>query len=450
MSMMGKIRPPGSAMLGRMQNQVGFWSNNNQVFGPMFNPIPPLFANGEEGGWYDPSDLTSMYQDSAGTIPAAINQPVGKINDKSGRGNHLIQATAAARPTLKALYNKLTKTDQLDDAAWTKVAATVTANSDGTADKLIPTAVLTSHRAEQNPLTVGVSHKLVIRAKAAEYSWVLLQIGGTGAYYNILAGVVGTVAGGATASITPASDAAGYYDCTLTVTNPPANGAFIFVANADGGITFTGDGTSGILIARGDLRTTADFALSIPAYQRVNTTSDYDTVGFPQYLEFDGVDDNLSSAASVDLSGTNKLTTFIGGTKLAASVGYYYVQNASEASAYTNTTVYGTEITTSFKEIPSGTFPQSHVIRQSLDLTQLTVATQITMAINGVVIAGAAGGALSAATNFGNGTLRVGSKAASGWINGRLYQFVIRGAQSTDAQVLATERYVGAKMGVAI
>lgn len=60
-----------------------------------------FFAAGEQGAWWDPSDLSSMFQDSAGTTPAAVDSPVGKINDKSGRGNHLIQATAASRPVLR-------------------------------------------------------------------------------------------------------------------------------------------------------------------------------------------------------------------------------------------------------------------------------------------------------------------------------------------------------------
>lgn len=63
--------------------------------------IRGLFANGEQGGWWDPSDLSSMFQDSAGTTPViAAGDPVGMIRDKSGRGNHRTQATAASRPTL--------------------------------------------------------------------------------------------------------------------------------------------------------------------------------------------------------------------------------------------------------------------------------------------------------------------------------------------------------------
>ncbi|MBA4281096.1 hypothetical protein [Ralstonia sp.] len=58
-----------------------------------------LFRNGEQGGWYDPSDMSTLFQDAAGTTPVtALGQPVGRINDKSGRGNHLTQTTAASRP----------------------------------------------------------------------------------------------------------------------------------------------------------------------------------------------------------------------------------------------------------------------------------------------------------------------------------------------------------------
>jgi hypothetical protein len=43
-----------------------------------------LFANGEQGAWYDPSDMSTMFQDAAGTIPVtAVEQPVGLILDKS-------------------------------------------------------------------------------------------------------------------------------------------------------------------------------------------------------------------------------------------------------------------------------------------------------------------------------------------------------------------------------
>ena len=61
-----------------------------------------LFASGEQGVWYDPSDFSTMFQDAAGTTPVtAVGQPVGRILDKSGRGNHATQTTATSRPVLQ-------------------------------------------------------------------------------------------------------------------------------------------------------------------------------------------------------------------------------------------------------------------------------------------------------------------------------------------------------------
>ena len=71
-----------------------------------FTPLA-LFASGEEGSWYDPSDLSTMFQNSDGTGAPVVDSPVGYIADKSGNGNHAIQATSSKRPTLKqdgALY----------------------------------------------------------------------------------------------------------------------------------------------------------------------------------------------------------------------------------------------------------------------------------------------------------------------------------------------------------
>ena len=83
--------------------------------------IRALFASSEQGAWYDPSDLTTLFQDSAGTIPVtATGQPVGRMNDKSGRGNHATQATAAARPVLQIDAGKYYLAfDGVDDAMAT-------------------------------------------------------------------------------------------------------------------------------------------------------------------------------------------------------------------------------------------------------------------------------------------------------------------------------------------
>ena len=64
--------------------------------------IKSLFSNGEQGFFYDPNDLSTMYQDVAGTIPVTdVGQHVGLIRDKSGRNNHAFQTNPASRPILR-------------------------------------------------------------------------------------------------------------------------------------------------------------------------------------------------------------------------------------------------------------------------------------------------------------------------------------------------------------
>jgi hypothetical protein len=80
--------------LGQPAYDVGIASSNDGFL------VTELFAASEKGLWYDINDITTLFQDSAGTIPVtAAGQPVGKVLDKSGNGIHATQATAANRPT---------------------------------------------------------------------------------------------------------------------------------------------------------------------------------------------------------------------------------------------------------------------------------------------------------------------------------------------------------------
>ena len=66
-----------------------------------YSPIQ-LFQNTERGAWYDPSDLSTMFQDINGTIPVTtVGQSVLMLMDKSGNGNHLYNGTQSQAPTLQ-------------------------------------------------------------------------------------------------------------------------------------------------------------------------------------------------------------------------------------------------------------------------------------------------------------------------------------------------------------
>ncbi len=95
------IKTPLSTVIGG-----AFWTPGATVIGgntPAFDQqIQKLFANGEQGFFYDTNDLSTMFQDAAGTVPVtAAGQAVGLILDKSGRGNHASQTASASRPILR-------------------------------------------------------------------------------------------------------------------------------------------------------------------------------------------------------------------------------------------------------------------------------------------------------------------------------------------------------------
>jgi len=61
-----------------------------------------LFLSSEKGAWFDANDLSTLFQDIAGTIPVtAVGQFVGKWLDKSGNAKH---AVASANDTTRPTY----------------------------------------------------------------------------------------------------------------------------------------------------------------------------------------------------------------------------------------------------------------------------------------------------------------------------------------------------------
>ena len=75
---------PGLARsIARPKRALGRVASVYRERGASFLPYM-IFTAGEQGAWYDPSDLTTMFQDSAGTTPVtATGQTVGLVLDKS-------------------------------------------------------------------------------------------------------------------------------------------------------------------------------------------------------------------------------------------------------------------------------------------------------------------------------------------------------------------------------
>ena len=86
---------PSSSVVGSTYRLRGTGMYDMTIFYPT-----SLFASGEKGVWFDANDISTLFQDAAGTIPVtAVGQKVGKWLDKSGNNNHATQSNTALQPT---------------------------------------------------------------------------------------------------------------------------------------------------------------------------------------------------------------------------------------------------------------------------------------------------------------------------------------------------------------
>jgi len=456
----------------------GFHNRHSPIL-RAFSPLS-LFAGGAPGAWYDPSDLTTLFQDSAGTTPVtAVEQPVGRMLDKSGNNNHAFQATSASRPVLSARYNLLTKTEQFDDAVWVKGDATVTANAttapDGTstADSLVETATTGIHQAGQQLTAAAGAYTASIYAKKNQRSRIVVVnqsktvVPAHGAYavFNLDTGVIdvaatlfGTAYTNASATITDVGD--GWFRCSVTGTTSLTTVAIS--ANIDSATSgalsqiYTGNGTSGLFIWGASLLPSNQSTLP---YQRVNTATDYATTGFLPFLRFDGVDDSLSTN-SISFTSTDKMSVFAGVRKLSDAAVGQLVELGANVSVNSGTfsmpnsdggptwvaAVKGLGTVTS----ATATGITAPITTVNTSLMDLSLATgDVRLRINGTQAA--ASTTDTGGGNFSNYPLFIGRRNnASLPFNGQLYSMIIVGKAVTAGELSSTETYVATKTGVTL
>lgn len=431
--------------------------------GQLFTPLR-LFRAGEKGVWYDPSDMSSMFQDSAGTTAVtAVEQPVGKILDKSGNGNHATQSTSAARPVLSARYNLLTQTELFSGSDWSKVRVTATSTSatndplgGAAAQKIEASSTGTIQQCYQVGKTLALTpYVWSVYAKAAEQSWFALNsydLTDRFTYFNLSTGAVGTVATGCTATITSVGN--GWYRCTVTRTAANSSGGLsVELATADnsrGGVS-----SGGIYIWGAGLRVSND-GTGLPAYQRVNTSTDYDTTGFPYYLRFDGTDDSLATSA-INFTATNKMSVFAGVRKMSDGAASIFCELSATASTNAGTFYISAPDATgangnfAFKSrgsidstlISPGAFlaPTTRVLSGLGD-----IAGDVgTLRINGTAYRTTSAGTQGTG-NYGNYAFYIGARGGSSlYFTGRLYGLIVRGASTTGGDIASAEQWLNSK-----
>ena len=160
----------------------------------------------------------------------------------------------------QAPQNLLTYSEQFDNAAWTKTNTTVTPNvataPDGTvtADKVIPSATNADHTVSGSAGTAasGAVYTVSVYAKAGEYNFIRLSLGGVAGggftFFNVATGVVGTTSGMLSNSIS--SVGGGWYRCSVTraATSSAGIAGDVYVTSADNQFSWSGNGTSGVYL----------------------------------------------------------------------------------------------------------------------------------------------------------------------------------------------------------
>ena len=427
--------------------------------------IARLFLNGEQGLWLDPSNLSTLFQDTAGAIQAtAPGQTVALARDKSGRGNHLVQPVALSRPTLGrhpvgGRRNLLTYTEEMAGANWVSVGST-RADQGGGVVALTESTETGGHNFRNSigaNFGAGVDYTLSVDAKASVGTRNFRTSSGNAGIIDLVAVfdlVAGAVVSGSGASISSLGD--GWHRCTVTRTAIGGITTAAFGMASGTAASYAGDGVSTILLRRPQLVPGTDPG----AYQRV--TSDWDVTEAGKadcwYLGFDGVDDFMVTAASIDLSATDKVTIFAGVAKITdAAIGMVAEFSANAGAAGIAGTFYllngdGTRRWSTYGRGTIGILayegtaaPDAAVLTASHDIA----GDLSTIRRNGVAGVGGAGD--MGAGNFGNHLMYVGRRAGTSLpFNGRIYQLPIRGAATSDAQVAAVEAQIAAKMGITL
>lgn len=124
--------------------------------------IKSLFSNNEVGFTYDLNDLTTLYQDAAGTIEVLLTgQPVAYVKDLSGNGNHAKQLDSGKRPLLSSIPYFLDY-DNVDDELSVNIATQLTNCTVITSTRTNPFSVQTGVTIPTGPYKVQPDRQMIV------------------------------------------------------------------------------------------------------------------------------------------------------------------------------------------------------------------------------------------------------------------------------------------------
>ena len=473
-----------------------------------------LFANNEQGAYFDPNNSATLFEDAAGTTPTALERPVGLMLDQSKGlvpGGELVingdfsngttgwstqsgssSVVSGKLQVNSTHYARVTTPITLTPGKW-YVASFDFTKVDASGWLMVGTDTGLSAEGRQWPVDIlGASASKSYRfiaSQASLYIGVVVESGTSGAvniYDNIsikeLPGNHATSSSTArptltrrvnqfvnsealaTQSVTTRAttqtlrfEGAGTVTLSGTATRVYTAGTYSVTTTA-GTLTATVSGT----VTRADLRE-ANIGVGLPAYQRVGNTSinaaDYDTAGFPAWLRCSGGQSMVTS--SINFTGTSKATVWAGVRKLSdAAATIVEIANINSDSVFTLLASGYENRSGSYGPAGSlGTYGNAGALSSAL----LTTVQEVSYSANGTIasdfIAVKINGVFrkyvpdvlqpASDRKFSNSPLYLfAHNQSSLFLSGLAGPIIVRGAQSSAAEIANAEAWINAQQKV--
>lgn len=391
----------------------------------IFNPQNMFSADaGLQGYVYDLNDLSTLFTDSALTVPATVNGLVGGVVDKSGRGNNATQATTGNKPVLRGSPIGANLVTNGDFASGTTGWSALNATLSNVANRLRVTAVANGESSASFAIatTAGGVYRITV-------DFVTDAVTGSTFLY------AGTSAG-----------SAGLLNVNLLST-PRTAVAYFTATGTTSYITLAS--SSGALAAE---------------YNEWDNVEVKDVsegqVQAPYALQFDGVDDFLQTA-SVNFTATDKMTVCHGvqndgtATAVVAELSPTVTGTNGAFALFSNNIgagnmMWGIRNTVSGDEYlyySNGTNPSKGVLTASLDINNATKNSRIIGRRNGVVQGTTYGGAgTTTGGNFGNHAFYFGRRGGTSLpYNGLFFSAICVGKAVSATELANIERWTNSR-----
>lgn len=362
-----------------------------------------LFDSNQVGFVYDPNDLSTMYQDAAGTVPVTgEGQPVGLLLDKSKGlmlGSNLATTTSVIGTGIGGTeFKTVTVSTALETGFWYKITINVS-NYSGTGE-------------------VGIT--------------------GTGTAFPI--------------SIVPSGIRTRSSDGLISfIALAQTNNAVVLYTRNANNADFT--------------NITIQKISGNHAYQTTSASRPIlrkNAVTGANYLEFDGTDDFLKTN-NIDFTATDKMSLFAGlnrtgnaaissvletGLNYSSPAGGFGILCPTQAGTSTLNLMASAGASTVYT-IGTGS-PDMFVYSGFIDTSKTTAIEQVNFKVNGVLVnTGRAG--LAGNANFANVPIHIGRRGnASLPFNGHIYSLIGVGRLSTDDEIAAIEKELAKRTGATL